>query len=158
MMDVGAYTVSMLRHVSGEEPDVVSATSVEASPGVDRLTEARVRFPSGATGWMQASLFSRKLLSIWLRVDGETGSLAARNPVLPQAGLARLKIRTRSGSRTERFGKPATYAKQLEAFVDLVRTGTPVPTDGWDGVRNMQVIDDVYRAAGLAPRGEQPHS
>ena len=58
-----------------------------------------------------------------------------------------------AGKVTEKYSKPATYDEQLVAFVALVREGTAVPTDGWDGVRNMQVIDDIYRAAGLAVRG-----
>ena len=153
LMDVGAYTVSMLRQVSGEEPTVLSAKAALSSPGVDRLMEADLRFPSGTAGYLQASLFSHKLFALWLRIEGALGTLDARNPTTPQMGLARLKIRTAAGTRTERFGKPATYEAQLEAFVALVREGTAVPTDGWDGVRNMQVIDDIYRAAGMQPRG-----
>jgi len=153
MMDVGAYTVSMLRHVSGEEPEVVSAKSALSSPGVDRLMQATVKFPGGATGRLQASLFSSKLFALWLRVEGETGTLNARNPTAPQMGLARIKISTPKGTKTERFGKPATYEEQLAAFVELVKNGTAVPTDGWDGVRNMRVIDDIYRAAGMQVRG-----
>ena len=153
MMDLGAYTVSMLRHVSGEEPEVVSAKSALSSPGVDRLMEAQCKFPSGATGYLQASLFSHKLLAMWLRVEGDKGSLHARHPTVPQLGFARLKIRTAAGTRTEKFYKPATYEEQLIAFANLLKDGTPVPTDGWDGVRNMQVIDAVYRAAGMQIRG-----
>ncbi len=152
-MDVGAYTVSMLRHVSGEEPQVLSAKAALSSPGVDRLMQAELRFPSGAAGYLQASLFSHKLFALWLRVEGEQGTLEARNPTAPQMGLARIKIHSAAGKRTERFGKPATYEAQLDAFAALLREGTAVPTDGWDGVRNMQVIDDIYRAAGMQPRG-----
>lgn len=153
MMDLGCYTVSMLRHVSGEEPEVVAARAKLSSPGVDRLMEAELRFPSGATGMLQASLFSHKLAAAWLRVEGERGSLYARNPTTPHRGFAQVKIKTAAGSRVEHFYQPTTYEMQLAAFVYLVRSGVPVPTDGWDGVRNMQVIDDVYRAAGLRPRG-----
>ena len=156
MMDLGAYTVSMLRHVSGEEPQVVSAKSALSSPGVDRLMEATFEFPGGATGRLQASLFSHKLFAIWLHVEGETGTLYARNPVMPQMGLAKVKITTHEGTQTEQFGKPTSYEEQLVAFVDLVKNHTAVPTDGWDGVRNMQVIDDVYRAAGMPLRGTSP--
>jgi len=152
MMDLGSYTVSILRHVTGEEPDVVWAAGALSSPGVDRMMEVQLRFPSGATGHMRASLFSRRLLSIYCRIEGETGQIHAQNPFFPQMGLARVKIQTSSGARTELFGLPTTYDKQLEAFVSLVRENRPVPTDGWDGVRNMRVIDDVYRAAGLRPR------
>ena len=102
---------------------------------------------------LQASLFSSKLLAIWLKVEGTEGSLYARNPLFPQRGFSRLKVSTAAGTRTENFSKPSTYEEQLVAFVALVREGTAVPTDGWDGVRNMQVIDAIYRAAGMEVRG-----
>ncbi|MDX1416312.1 MAG: Gfo/Idh/MocA family oxidoreductase [Candidatus Promineifilaceae bacterium] len=152
-MDLGAYTVSMLRHVSGEEPEVESATSALSSPGVDRLMVANFQFPSGTTGYMQASLFSRKLFAIYLQVNGDKGYLYASNPVMPHRGLSRLTISTAAGTTEEKFGKPTTYEKQLDAFVNLVQEGKSVLTDGWDGVRNMQVIDDIYRSAGMSPRG-----
>jgi predicted dehydrogenase len=154
MMDLGAYTVSMLRHTTGEEPEVVSAKAALSSPGVDRLMEAEVKFPSGATGMLQASLFSHKLLAMWLRVEGEKGTIYARNPTVPQMGISRLKIKTDAGTRVEKYRYPATYEEQLVAFVGLVREGTAVPTDGWDGVRNMEVIDAVYQAAGMEVRGK----
>jgi predicted dehydrogenase len=153
MMDLGSYTVSMLRHVSGEEPEVVSAEAKLSSPGVDRLMEAQLKFPSGATGMLQASLFSLKLFALWLRVEGDQGTIYARNPTAPQRGFDQVKVENNAWTRTERFYKPATYEFQLAAFADLVFEGTAVPTDGWDGVRNMRVIDDVYRAAGMEPRG-----
>jgi hypothetical protein len=37
--------------------------------------------------------------------------------------------------------------------VKAVRGEAKFPTDGAEGVVNMQLIDDVYRAAGLPPRG-----
>jgi predicted dehydrogenase len=115
--------------------------------------EARVSFPSGATGELEASLFSHKLLSTWIEVRGEHGYLHARNPTVPQMGFARLNIQSKKQNRIERFYKPSTYEEQLRAFVNLVKRGVPVPTDGWDGVHNMAVIDDVYRAAGMQVRG-----
>jgi hypothetical protein len=33
-----------------------------------------------------------------------------------------------------------------------VRGEAKFPTDGADGIINMRVIDDVYRASGLPPR------
>jgi predicted dehydrogenase len=56
-------------------------------------------------------------------------------------------------TREETLDRRPTYAYQLDAFVDAVLKGTPLPTDGRDGVANMKVIDAAYRAAGLPPRG-----
>jgi predicted dehydrogenase len=46
------------------------------------------------------------------------------------------------------------YTHQLRAFAGAVLDGGPVLTDARDAVNTMSVIDDVYRAAGLSPRGE----
>jgi hypothetical protein len=46
-----------------------------------------------------------------------------------------------------------TYTCQLRAFVAQLRGKETFPTDGAEGVINMRIIDDVYRAAGLPPRG-----
>jgi hypothetical protein len=37
--------------------------------------------------------------------------------------------------------------------VKAVRGEAKFPTDGAAGIVNMRLIDDVYRAAGLPPRG-----
>ena len=155
-MDVGSYTVSMLRHLSGEEPEVVQAQAWLKSPGVDRRIEAEVKMPSGATGHMTASLWSRTLLRIEARLTCERGSLDAWNPVAPQL-LHRLTVSVDGKSRRESFPKTATYMHQLRAFAAAIREGTAIPTGARDAVANMRVIDAMYRAAGLLPRGQVPN-
>jgi hypothetical protein len=41
----------------------------------------------------------------------------------------------------------------LRAFVEQIRGEMTFPTYGAEGVINMRIIDAVYRAAGLPPRG-----
>jgi predicted dehydrogenase len=70
----------------------------------------------------------------------------------------RISVRTqdpRSGvktRRTEKVKAESTYRYQLEAFTEAVREGGPVLTPPSDSVKNMRVVDAVYRAAGLEPR------
>ena len=47
----------------------------------------------------------------------------------------------------------ASYTHQLRACADAIRRGAPVPTGPDDAVANMRVVDAVYRAVGLRPRG-----
>lgn len=155
MMDVGSYAVSMARHFSGEEPEVIAARATLLSPGVDRRMEAELRFPSGATGRMIASLWSATLLKIAAHIECERGSIKAWNPVVPQL-YHHLTITTPAGRRRLRFPRVATYTCQLRAFVAAVRESKPIPTDPADAVKNMRVIDAVYRAAGLQPRPSRP--
>jgi predicted dehydrogenase len=156
MMDVGCYTVSMLRHLSGVEPVVRSATALLRSPGVDRRIDATFDLPGGATGRITASMLSRSPLWVQARLVGTKGSISALNPVVPQLA-SRLTVRTAAGRRREPVDRKATsYGNQLDAFAGAITEGTPVPTGPEDAVRNMQVIDDVYRAAGLEPRPTLP--
>jgi predicted dehydrogenase len=151
-MDAGCYAVSMLRHLSGEEPEVVSARAWMISPGVDRRMEAEVRLPSGASGHLTASILSATLFRFKATLIGERGTMVALNPIAPQF-FHRLTVTVDGKTRREHLGKVATYTCQLQAFAAAILHGTPFPTGPEDAVANMRVIDAVYRGAGLSPRG-----
>ena len=75
------------------------------------------------------------------------------NPVMPQL-FNRITVRPGNGSvRRERIRGDATYRYQLEAFAEAVLRDGPVLTPPSDSVANMTVIDEIYGAAGLRPRG-----
>ena len=152
LMDAGCYTVSMVRQLSDGEPEVVSATALLWSPQVDRRMDARLRFADGRTAAITASMWSRTLLKMALRIEGERGEIRVFNPIAPHF-YNRVTVRTPDGKTSERVAGEATYTCQLRAFVDHVRNGTPVPTGPDDAIANMRVIDAVYRAAGLKVRG-----
>jgi predicted dehydrogenase len=130
-MDVGTYTVHAARMLGREEPVVVSAVAKLRSPNVDRAMRAELSFPSGHTGRITCSMWSRSLLQTSLRVTGD-----------------------RDGTtRTERFSRRPTYEYQLEAFCGAVLRGEPTLTPPEDSIANMRVLDAIYTAAGLTPRG-----
>jgi predicted dehydrogenase len=151
MMDAGCYAVHMVRLLGGGEPDVVSAKAELHGADVDRAMRAELRFAAGHTGRITCSLWSTDLLRISARAVGERGELKVRNPLAPQVGH-RISVRTNDGRRTEHLARRPTYAYQLDAFVGAVRDGEPVLTDPADAIRNLTVIDAVYRAAGLLVR------
>lgn len=153
LMDAGCYAVSFVRHMAGEEPQVVRARSrTFRHPQVDRRTEADLSFPSGATGRITASLLSRTLVRTSGRIVGDEGEVRVFNPFGPQYHH-RLTVRTGGGKRVEHVTREPTYNFQLRAFCAAVLEGDPVLTPPEDAVANMTVIDAVYEAAGLAPRG-----
>jgi len=65
----------------------------------------------------------------------------------------RLSVRSAGRRWHERVPGEATYTYQLRAFLAAVRDGVAVLTPPADSVATMSVIDDIYRAAGLQPRG-----
>jgi predicted dehydrogenase len=150
LMDMGCYVVNLLRMLGGE-PMVTSARAKLSSPGVDRAMEAELAFPSGASGWFRCSMFSSSLLRLSARVVAEKGEFSVFNPFAPHI-WHRLTVAAPSGRRVEHFDRKPTYAYQLEAFRAAVSRGTPFVSTPEDAIKNMSVIDDVYRAAGLAAR------
>ena len=151
-MDAGCYPVSIVRHLAGAEPEVVSAAARLASPEVDRWMRAELRFEDGRSGRITCSLFSSSLLRLEARVVGDAGEMRVLNPIAPHF-FHRLRVRTQAGSTSERVAGEASYTHQLRAFARAVQQGERVPTDGAHGVANMTVIDAIYRKAGLRPRG-----
>jgi len=146
LMDVGCYTVHLLRHLAAAEPSVVRARAIWTRGGVDRAFRADLLFPDGRTGRLTTSLFSRWLLRPTAWVQGTEGRLRVLNPFAPHF-WHRVRVRTRAGTRTEKVAGAATYDYQLRAFVAAVRAGTPLPTGAADAIANMRVIEALYGAA-----------
>jgi len=151
MMDAGCYAVHMVRLLGGGEPDVVSAHAKLHKPDVDRAMKAALVFPQGHTGALTASMWSRDLLKISASAVGDKGRLNVLNFVAPQA-YHRLTVRTADGKRVEQLSRRPSYSYQLDAFCGAVLRGEPILTPPSDSVRNMTVIDEIYRKAGLNPR------
>jgi len=151
-MDMGCYTISIVRHLAGAEPEVVRAEALLSSPQVDRAMKAEFRFADGRTGRIHCSLFSSALFRLSAEVQGDQGELSVLNPVAPHL-FHRLKLRSTAGTTVERIRGEATYTCQLRAFVAHVRGESRMPTDPAHGIANMKVIDAVYEAAGLMRRG-----
>jgi len=154
-MDAGCYAVNMMRFLAEAEPEVVRAEVRLARPKVDRWIRAELRFADGRSGRVTASLFSARLVDVSIRVVGSEGEMRVLNPIAPHL-YHRLVVRRRSGKTTrERVPGDATYTHQLRAFAEQLRGGAPMPSDARDAIANMRVIDAIYAAAGLPPRGVQ---
>jgi predicted dehydrogenase len=155
LMDAGCYAIHMVRHMAGADGDEPTVTHAEAklrSPGVDRWIRADLRWPDGRTGRVTASMWSANVLRLAAHATGDRGTMRVLNPLAPHL-FNRLGV---TGRRPERVKGESTYTHQLRAFADAVTNGTPTATrtPPADSVANMRVIDAVYRAAGLRPRGD----
>ena len=151
-MDVGTYTVHMARLLGCEEPDVVSAEAKLRSPDIDRAMRAELTFPSGHTGRITCSMWSKWIIQTYARVIGDRGELHVINPTTPQL-WHRMRVKTAGNTRTEKFARRPTYEYQLEAFCAAVLRGQPTLTPPADSIANMRVLDAIYIAAGMKPRG-----
>jgi predicted dehydrogenase len=151
LMDAGCYPVHMVRTLAGAEPTVVSASARLRSPGVDRRMEAEFSFADGRTGRILASMWSSTLLRLRVVVTGSKGTMRVFNPTAPHT-FNRLSVVSAGKRHHERVRGGPTYNYQLEAFRAAVQEGTPTLTPPSESVANMEVIDTIYKAAGLEPR------
>ena len=152
LMDAGCYTVHITRTLAGEEPEVADASAKKRNPQIDRAMTAEFKYPSGATGNITCSMWSSQLLRLHARAVGERGEMRVFNPTTPQL-YNRMKVTVDGRSHTEHFPRKATYEYQLEAFCGAVLRHESTLTPPADSIANMRVIDAIYRAAGMTPRG-----
>ncbi len=151
-MDMGCYPISWLRHISRQEPRVTNATAVEGDPQIDLSLEVEYELDGGVTA-KTAGAMNQRTFAADMTVTGSQGELYVRNPLVPQHGN-QVKLTVDGETKfDEELTRRPTYEYQLEAFVDAVRNGTPLPTDAHDAIKQMEVIDAAYTAAGLKPRG-----
>ena len=151
-MDAGCYTINCLRLLGPGEPEVVTAKAKLRGPSIDRAMTASFRFPGGALGRMNVSLWSSQLVRMGVKVVGDRGEMRVLNYLAPQV-YNRLTVSANGYTRREHVRGEATYTYQLRAFAAAVLHGEPVITTPEDAVATMTVIDAVYRAAGLPLRG-----
>ena len=152
-MDLGCYPLHMLREFSGLMPRVVKASAKTGPANIDVAMEVHLEMGAdGATGRMTCSMGQDAQLGATFTAQGEKGELLVVNPVGPQWGN-QLTLKTSEGQKQESITGDTTYTYQLRAFIARIRGDqSAFPTDGAEGIINMRVIDDVYRAAGLPPR------
>jgi predicted dehydrogenase len=152
MMDAGVYPLTCLRLLGPSEPHVVSARAKLRSPEIDRAMSVELGYDGGATGHLEASMWSSKLLRIRARVKGNRGELKVFNFVAPHL-RNRLTLTVDGRTTRERVPGDPTYSYQLRAFAAAVLRGEPFPTTPEDAVRTMSLVDDIYTAAGMPLRG-----
>jgi predicted dehydrogenase len=155
LMDIGCYGLHLHRvlgRFAGGEPEITSAAARERAgrPGVDEWVRAELAFPGGATGVVHSSMAADEV-RMTARITGSSGEVRAANFVLPHRD-DRVHVSVNGTEREERLGLRPSYAYQLEAFAAAIRDGEPIATSADDAAATAELIDDCYRAAGLAPR------
>ena len=87
-----------------------------------------------------------------LVVQGDEGRISVTNPLSPHTGHE-LQVRSAAGETSEVVDGQSTYTHQLEHVAALIVGDARAITGGEDAILNMRLIDSIYRAAGMRPRG-----
>jgi predicted dehydrogenase len=150
LLDIGCYLIHGSRLAFGAEPTRVVA-SIERDPvsQVDRLTSAILEFPHGRTIFTCSTqmLPTQRLLMV-----GTKGRIDFEIPfnALPDRP-ARLLIDSTgdlygSGIAVESFPVCNQYTAQGDAFTRAILENTEVPVPIEDSIKNMTVIEAVFRS------------
>ena len=159
LMDIGCYLVHAARFAFGREPErVVGCVERDPQMHTDRLTSAILEFAGGQ------SIFtcSTQLVPYQrLQFLGTRGRIELEIPVnAPMDRPTRLLIDSGSdvfggGVTFETFPVCDQYTLQGDAFSTAVMEGGEVPVPIEDAIKNMRVIEAVFRS-GVSGRWETP--
>ena len=151
LMDIGCYPITTSRFVFRQEPSRVMGL-VERDPEmkIDRLTSAILDFPSG-----QAIFTCSTQLVPYQRMQflGTEGRIEVEIPFnAPNDRPCRIFVDIGGdlfggGLRTEEFPTCDQYTIQGDVFSRAIREGGEVPVPLEDAIKNMSVIDAVFRSA-----------
>jgi predicted dehydrogenase len=159
LMDIGCYPIFTSRLIFGAEPRRVLGV-VERDPKmkIDRLTSAILDYPSGQctfTCGTQMVPYQR------VQIFGTRGRVEIEIPFnAPPDRPCRVFVDNGrdvlgSGIKTYKVPKCDQYTIQADLFSRAILDGTEVPVPLESSIRNMAVIDAVFRSA-ESGRWEQP--
>jgi len=164
LMDGGCYAIDCLRLLGASDgpsdgqsnPSVTGALADPVRPdaggaAADRSLAVRLAFPGGATGWFESTFTRDGEFRADLHVICRDGLVHLDNFIFPVRGRL-TAIRDGTVVADEPGDGESTYVYQLRAFAAAISSGDPVPTSAEHAAVTMRLIDDAYRAAGLAPR------
>lgn len=141
LMDVGCYCVNLMRFMTGEEPENVTATAIVGdTTGVDESLAAALRFPSGVIGHMDCGLRAFRQHSYTLK--GSQGMITVPVSFVPEKTSGTV-VRHWQGDTYTEHGIPATdhYQLMVEDFADALLNNRQPRFPPSDAVRNMEVVD-----------------
>jgi len=145
MMDIGIYSINGARYMVGEEPVWVTAQETKTNPekfkdGVDETIQFQFGFPGGAVASCLSTYSMNYLDRFYL--NGEKG-FAELNP---STGYGPIKGRTHLGELNNPHITHQTVQMDEMAGMILENKKPLVPVDGEEGLRDLKIIDAIFRA------------
>lgn len=153
-MDLGCYVLSAAREFGkwvGGAPEITSVEATLKAPEMDAAMTVGLAYPGGVTGRCVWDMNAADRTMTWT-VIGSAGSATSPAFAVPHMDN-RLLVTDGSGTSEQAHGENTSYAYQLAAVADSIRTGAPFAFTLDDSVGNADLIDECYRRAGLRPRG-----
>ncbi len=156
LLDVGIYSLNACRYLTGEEPQVLSAySSTNAKdPRFNEVEENDgwvMRFPSGIIATCNTTYGAS--MDGFVRVHGSKGMIEL-SPAFSYQGIQMTGFSNQSGSKqpiemAAPLADPAQFVAESDYFSDCVLHDKPVKISGEEGLRDMELMAQIYRSAGV---------
>lgn len=145
LMDIGIYSINGARYMVGEDPIWVTAQETKTNfekfaDGVDETIQFQMGFPGGAVASCLSTYNMNNLDRFFL--NGEKGFAEMQ----PSTGYGPLKGRTHRGELTQPHTTHQTVQMDEMAAIILDGKKPVVPVDGEEGLKDMKIIDAIYKA------------
>ena len=148
LVDVGIYCVNAARWLAGAEPVEANAYSWSEDRNhfrdVEESIAFQLKFPDSL--FVQASASFGATRATFLNVIGEKG-WAALDPAFAYDEERRLFGKIEGRWFEKRFKVMDEFALELDAFADSIRRGRDPEPSGREGLRDVAVMQAIYRAA-----------
>jgi predicted dehydrogenase len=145
MMDIGIYSINGARYMIGEEPVWVTAQETKNNPdkfkeGIDETIQFQMGFPGGAVASCLSTYSMNNLDRFFL--NGTEGFAEMQ----PSTGYGPIEGRTHKGPLPHPH--VPHQALQMDAMAGIILAGDKplVPVDGEEGLKDMKIIDAIFRA------------
>jgi predicted dehydrogenase len=154
LMDVGIYSLNASRYLTGEEPhDIHANSSVIDHDGrfneVEENVSWTMKFPSGIVASCNTSYGAS--MNGYYRVHGSKGMLE----LYPAFGYEGIHLTAEIGRQKidmpEAAHDPQQFTVQADYFADCIFENKTPKSDGNEGLRDMQLMSQIYQSAGLPP-------
>ena len=150
MMDLGCYPLNWVLNLIEEEPQRIDAQAVQTRRGVDKSMMAVLGYASGKKASITTTMAEGQPFRASLHIHGSKGKILFENPLAPHASGSLKLVDLRSGEQLEAdISTITTYTWQLELIARSILSGAELPTEGPIILRQQEMLDAVYEAAGL---------
>jgi predicted dehydrogenase len=154
LMDMGIYSLNACRFITGEEPgNIQASSSVVDDDGrfneVEENLAWTMKFPSGAVASCNTS-FGANLPGFY-RVHGSKGMIHME-PGFGYEGI-RLTARIQGEPAIDEPSlekDPLQFTREADHLAESIFHGSELRATGEEGLRDMKVLMEIYRACGRA--------
>ena len=143
LLNQGTHVIDLLRFLTGRE--VVEVTCLRDKDRFEDVCTAMCRLDDGMLATLSAHQLYSGTRPEWM-VAGEDGWLHGRGGTSPRGGDE--VVLHAEGTQEQLASNPApAYDAEVEAFAAAVRGAVPVSGTAEDGLRNIEIVEALYRSS-----------